>query len=1274
MDSILASLKSSPMFNREPPSTTSNTTTNTGTANINSGLPITPNNAKKAPTPLRRSMTAPVNPLPSNPLSPPPTLANLSISSSKRNSLSVAKAPVHNNVRSDSMRSYASESGVVDLGKNSENNQSNNGASLMINPNVNYVDPANVLINFNNVNNHPIQTPFSDSAREQNTAVFAAYQLKKTATSLEFANKNNIRKSSLWEPPVSCQRRLSTLSQYQQYFPIELTSRDYYHRVLNLVICVIDHLSIDRLIKYQKNNELGQRLKSHSNLNPLPMVDLDLKTEEFINLVLANIPNQKIIEMTKKLHLLSNINNPQLINLITHNISQLLEVKDFLAHNYLHWDKNCLADDISAVFDSGLALIFALKDFISTNSEKAFPGNSSSDRIISIDYFVAELKDLQNLWKLQKIFQVQKLSYLGWDKNANHHFHQQGNRDERNDETKDEVISYDALMKRYDDLKKEVDFVLTIPSNYSKVMLIIRILTIIEDLTLLSNEMNEMGDHEESSRLRELFNSIDMALPFNDNFVFTVDPKSSQPLDHRKYIDHIYIIKNEIYNLSLDMIQLLEQQKSMIEVSKVLAIEKILNELNDSYHQLLLYTRKVSLVQQTSVMRRINLEGSSFIDSNYLFITEYDDEKMNIASLLIQSESEDLLKSVEAWPGLTLLHSLQPADQGNDTSVNLVASIVSNSMFLSDTDYQSMSEPSQQLVDPSMQFLGSTSPGRSQGQSGFNSSLVLSNNNNYKKEFSQLIYETLKSFESLIQQCDTMLTNEARAHSELICRLIGIRDDLYSLIEVNTHATNHIEADRLMQLVNIIDNTIDADEEDYHSMVQHQQSLIHTYSKQNLKGEAAAVAKDFIANQHIGRGRKRIDNIFQFVKFIVESLNQLNKLKLRAKSINDFIAIKSLDQMMKLLQDRIVKLEESIKAFHLLDNENDISSFGYHGSTSGAVSNQGGVTNLNSMGPPGQTPNLMSSALMTSNHSNAPVILDINERIAREGTDWLTSNFLFSYCCGPRGQSIGSLAIIAGAGAVLRYIKTFWPSFTILGGNNLESVASGPEGSSSADPKSVSNPNNNSNSMPNNQMIDFRNANTLRMLGFDAKSLQLAGFSTIDILTAGYNAEQLREAGFGIDIIRAIPQFDNYLLKAIGYQLETQGNHLVEFFYYTNGPNWKNSLNWKELEAYLKQMKTSHSLTNGGNSVVVPSVDNTNALLPNSKSQQQLILLNILKKLFGVHVTGENSSQNHGGMSIETSSGSSAINQVGTNQSSEITKIILVQNNLQGELILFSSM
>jgi hypothetical protein len=236
----------------------------------------------------------------------------------------------------------------------------------------------------------------------------------------------------------------------------------------------------------------------------------------------------------------------------------------------------------------------------------------------------------------------------------------------------------------------------------------------------------------------------------------------------------------------------------------------------------------------------------------------------------------------------------------------------------------------------------------------------------------------------------------------------------------------------------------------------------------------------------------------------------------------------------------------------------------------GTVSNQGGATNPNlssSVGPAGQSTNLMSSALMTNNHSNAPVILDINERIAREGTDWLTSNFLFSYCCGPRGQSIGSLAIIAGAGAVLRYIKTFWPSFTILGGNNLEAVTSGPDGNN-ADPKNMSNTNNNNgNSAPNGQMLDFRNANTLRMLGFDAKSLQLAGFSTIDILTAGYNAEQLREAGFGIDIIRAIPQFDNYLLKAIGYQLETQGNHLVEFFYYTNGPNWKNSLNWKELEA-----------------------------------------------------------------------------------------------------------
>jgi len=45
--------------------------------------------------------------------------------------------------------------------------------------------------------------------------------------------------------------------------------------------------------------------------------------------------------------------------------------------------------------------------------------------------------------------------------------------------------------------------------------------------------------------------------------------------------------------------------------------------------------------------------------------------------------------------------------------------------------------------------------------------------------------------------------------------------------------------------------------------------------------------------------------------------------------------------------------------------------------------------------------------------------------------------------------------------------------------------------------------------------INFRDANQLRLLGFDPTSLKSAGFSDVDIITAGFTAEQLRSTGFG---------------------------------------------------------------------------------------------------------------------------------------------------------------
>jgi hypothetical protein len=1259
----------------------------------------------------------------------------------------------HQNFGSDSVRSYQSDNVFVDLQQLPANLVNTEETKMMNSP-------------------QHLQSP--QFIRDTSNTLGSV--IKKTKTAFDFQSKQNVRKTTVWEPPNACQRRILPISNFQQYFPIELTSRDYFHRVLGLILIMIEFLQVERLEKYQKNTS-GE--------------EIPMELEEFINLLLAQLSNRSIGEIAIKLNLLANVQSRKIADNLIKYITTILEIKDQLfavTTLYYHYDFNALQDDLNPLFDTTYYLLLLIQEFLEfPNIQHATTSTSvvasTAFHHINLDTMILEIKELQSQWKLQKVFQLQKLSYLGWDvsnpsanasaastlslfsplgENSTSDRNKKGltivtGGRNTSDESKDNAVDayYEQIMKKAETAKKRIKSILSNFSEKNTIMLIIRIYTIIEDLTILSNEIGEIGDYQEAYRLRQLLTSIDLSI--NSNYSSQLGPNrlsmnrlsltngadenglnefsklllQSDYVDFRKYLDCLYIFKNDFYNLLLELIQLFDKEKVKNNYTKMIAIENSLNELNDSYSQLLYITRKVSLINQPNIVSKIHLEGTSFITSNFLFISEYEDEKCNLAALLIRSESEYLLLAIESWPELTLL---------NRSLFNQVSSAeLANKQK---EEERQIADEALSITDTSVDWNGSVNNNTVSNFSrnnlsgiGYTTSMVLSNTSQYKKEFSHLIYETLQSFELLLKQLNILLTIESLAHSELICRLIGIRDDLYSLIEVNTHATNQIEAERLLELVSIFDNTIDADEQD--NLLHHQYLFMNSAIGHEDEEGGGGFNPSLVAHQHpyaasthqlseIGRGRKRIDNIYHFIQNIVDGVNELNKLKLRAKSINDFIAMKSIDKMITVLKAKSESLEKTITPFHLLDHENDVSSYGNT------------LVNAN---------NNNNQMMLANNQPKIAqnIILDINERIAREGTEFLTSDFLFSYCCGPKGHSIGSLAIVSGCGAVLRFIKSYWPTFSILGGNvgnsNMNPNTSGVEDRllnysmessfmlhHSMSFKNANNPVNDINN------IDFRNANTMRLLGFDAKSLQLAGFSTIDILTAGFTAEQLKSTGFGIEMIRAIPYFDHYFTRAIGYQLETQGKILLEFFYSTNGLGWKKNEFWKELDALLRQISNAAPMTAtaaAGNStsntaaMIVPSFDNINNLLNNSKSQQQIVLLNLLKKLFGIMIqepvfdplspinnpaimnnnntnlgaTGNttsnasasnllfsgnntvstvNNSNSNSGMNNSNTMGSGNDSGVGgihrNVDASEVTKLILTQNNLNGMLNTFLSM
>lgn len=106
---------------------------------------------------------------------------------------------------------------------------------------------------------------------------------------------------------------------------------------------------------------------------------------------------------------------------------------------------------------------------------------------------------------------------------------------------------------------------------------------------------------------------------------------------------------------------------------------------------------------------------------------------------------------------------------------------------------------------------------------------------------------------------------------------------------------------------------------------------------------------------------------------VQQGLEELSKLRAKARSVSDYTAAAALDSMHQRLSTAVALVTATMHPFSLLDSENDI------------------------MG------------------SEAA---DINERIAREGTEFFTADYLFAYASGPRGHSLGMYLMIVSGTAV----------------------------------------------------------------------------------------------------------------------------------------------------------------------------------------------------------------------------------------------------------------
>jgi hypothetical protein len=212
-----------------------------------------------------------------------------------------------------------------------------------------------------------------------------------------------------------------------------------------------------------------------------------------------------------------------------------------------------------------------------------------------------------------------------------------------------------------------------------------------------------------------------------------------------------------------------------------------------------------------------------------------------------------------------------------------------------------------------------------------------------------------------------------------------------------------------------------------------------------------------------GRSRKRLDNCRDLLIQTQELMSSLQRLAAESHAVRDF----SGQQQLELLAAEISKAKQA----------QDLATREF-------------------------------SIVQTSHHEDSYWDSHLEDRLSAEGSEFITADFLLKYVDAYEGQSVGSLAIIAGAGAILTDIRRHWVGLTALGGgdsNSSKDEYNATSSSYSKDSLSADGSISNSESETWNPLADkinFSDARTLRILGFSIQELKAAGFSDIDILVS----------------------------------------------------------------------------------------------------------------------------------------------------------------------------
>jgi hypothetical protein len=522
------------------------------------------------------------------------------------------------------------------------------------------------------------------------------------------------------------------------------------------------------------------------------------------------------------------------------------------------------------------------------------------------------------------------------------------------------------------------------PSCQANILLLYRLIYIAQDLDALMRTLAEDGEYSEAQRIRDLKTAIDRAVSSQGRSFLDLVEQScvqAQVLDAelRSCVEAATATQKRSENENSNPYSELLDCEDMIE--QLLSLRLLLHSLDAPF----------SLLSQPEYVELLAAQGSKVVDADFVFTAPHGRPSLSdhhshhhrsdsasivtIGSLIIAAGSYSILNAVlTSWPNFSSLkarETLSNAHSFEDAAVSnhqLVDCLTSP--ILRSVDDNALPTYPTPVSDSSY-----THPHSASGIDDSGLELRFS-----PQPYSQLDRTAATFFAQRF--------NDVGFSPAILNVLISFEElqlQLKELLELPSAALNElllrfvgISSD-LLQLSDMNISIGNLPESDRLLMLRDAVDSSIDADLQDLDEESA--------RSICGRGRSRLSDLDTLVRQVKVGRKELQRVAVRARLEKDFTGAQALDSVAADLSKSLFRLQQSMMPFSLLSVEDDLN-----------ISDAG---------------------------------LEINDRIARDGSSFITADFLFNFSNSSR-HSIASLAVIAGAGAILRHIRKSWPGLTAL--------------------------------------------------------------------------------------------------------------------------------------------------------------------------------------------------------------------------------------------------